>query len=554
MALPASGSISLLDIAAEFDPDYDDNAPYRLTDFYAGGAYVPAGATNADGDAIPASGKISIGAFRGARARTSSRERTYYRRAAAKPAAPASAAFGAWAAPGGGWSTSDPGATTTQSVWQVTLTQHFDHATTQDATTFDRNVWSAVAEHEARVVTFWVTVSVDDATPTNGDTVTFTARPGGTATGAVTYQWQRLSGGAWSDISGENGSTYDHTRSSAGSVTVRCWATRAGISRVSASAAATWSAAPVTLPNARAPSLSIGAIGSVNEGAAAFDVVATPSGGLYDTISYRWRAALGTIVGSGPTAAYTPPANDGAPGDRVETIDVDADVTGTGPPFGRARAGTSDSTSPAEGGRATFTIANVPVRRTRRRSETRYRRATAKPGIAQVASPAGWTTSRPASNGQSVWQAIGTINERSADGGAWAFVSASWVVLAAPAIHVRAVHPAPSVAVDAASAEIIIDASPPSSGWRGEHGASISGTWLRGFTRGLIPNLGTRSQPAQVPFAAGFTGEFVAGEFVAGARVSATVWAVYSDGGVSPEVTDSDIGPDDDFGEGGDDP
>lgn len=568
MALPTSGRISLLGIAEEFDPDFDDDPtsanyslPYRLTDFYAGGEYVPAGTMNnpAGGTpaAIPATGAIRLTDFYGAPALAAISVTITGSRAALD--AGARRTFGGAVGNGGRgaasrrWSVSGDasiiGSTTGASVVveadSVGSAGDFDLSLSASRGSPPTHRGAASTGDIAVNPTLTVAVTADDYTPTNGDTVTFTASPGGTAAGAAAYQWQRLSGSTWSDIGGETGSTYGHTRSSAGSVTVRCRVARAGISRVSAAVTATWAtAAP---PDARAPRLSIGAIGSVNEGAAAFDVVVTPSGGAYDAIDYRWRAALGTISGSGPTARYTPPANDRAPGDRTETIDVDADVSGTGV---RAKTGTTDSTNSIEDDRARFTIANVPVTRTRSRLETRYRRATAKPAIAQVRSPAGWTTSRPASNGQSVWQATGMIVERQVDGGPWAFVSASWIVLAAPAIHVHAVYPGPDVEVEAGSAEILITVSPPSSGWRGNHGAAITGTLLRGFTLGLAPNLGTRSQPAQVPFASGFFGTFTPGEYVNGATVSATVWAVYSDGGVSSEVYDSTTAPAGD-GEGG---
>lgn len=552
MALQTTGSISLLDIAAEFDPDYDDNLPYALTEFYSGGAYVPAGATNGAGDAIPASGRISLTDFYGAsavaaipvtitgsRAAMDADTRRTFRSTVGSGGS--GAATRRWRVSGDASIIgSSTGANVVVEADSVGSAGDFELSLSVSRGSPVTHRGSASTGDITVNPTLTVSVSVNDATPTNGDTVTFTAAPGGTASGAATYQWQRLSGSAWSDISGETGGTYDHTRSSAGSVTVRCRITRAGISRVSASATATWSPAAVVPPDAKAPRLSIGAIGSVNEGAAAFDVVVTPSGGLYDTISYRWRASLGTITGSGPTARYTPPANDRAPGDRTETIDVDADVRGTGT---RAKAGTTDSTNPIEDDRARFTIANVPFEETRSRAETRYRRATAKPDITQVRSPADWTTARPASGGQSIWQANGTINERRIDGGAWAFVSASWVVLDAPAIHVRAVYPAPFVEVEAGSGEVFITVSPPSSGWRGDHGAAITGTFLRGFTLGLAPNLGTRSRPAQVPFANGFFGTFTPGEYVNGATVSATVWAVYSDGGVSSEIYDSATAP-----------
>ncbi len=565
MALQTRGSISLLDIAAEFDPDYDDNLPYALTDFYAGGAYVPGGATNGAGDAIPASGLISLTDFYGAAAVAAISVTITGSRAPLD--AGARRTFGGTVGSGGSgaatrrWRVSgdasiigsNAGASVVVEADSVGSAGDFDLSLSASRGNPVTHRGSASTGDITVNPTLTVTVTVDDPAPTNGDTVTFTATPRGTAAGAAAYQWQRLIGSAWSNISGETGSTYDHTRSSAGSVTVRCWITRAGISRVSAPAAATWSPAVVVPPDAKAPRLSIGAVGPVNEGAASVDVVVTPSGGVYDSISYSWRAALGKIAGSGPTARYTPPANDRAPGDRTETIDVDATVRGAGT---RAKAGTTDSTNSIEDDRARFTVANVPFEQPRARAETRYRRATAKPDITQVRSPAGWTTSRPASGGQSVWQANGIINERRLDGGSWTFVSASWVVLADPVIHVRAAHPAPSVTVDSGSLEIIIDVSPPSSGWRGEHGATINGVSLRGFTRGLIPNLGTPSAPAEVPFAAGFTGTFVDGEYVAGATVSATVWAVYSDGGVSRRVTDSVIGPEggEGEGEGGDEP
>ena len=78
----------------------------------------------------------------------SSRTRTFYQRGSTAPAAPSSTAFGAYTSPGGGWSTSDPGATATQGVYQVTLTQSFS-SSTQSSSTFTGNSWSAVSLHEA---------------------------------------------------------------------------------------------------------------------------------------------------------------------------------------------------------------------------------------------------------------------------------------------------------------------------------------------------------------------------------------------------------------------
>ena len=81
----------------------------------------------------------------------STRTRTFYQKGETPPAEPtgnAAAAFGAYSSPGSGWAAADPGATATEGVYQVTLTQYFDDASTQDGSTFDRNEWGAVILHE----------------------------------------------------------------------------------------------------------------------------------------------------------------------------------------------------------------------------------------------------------------------------------------------------------------------------------------------------------------------------------------------------------------------
>jgi hypothetical protein len=60
MTLPTSGPLSLNDIKGEFG---GPSAP-SLGDYYAGGAYVPAGTTGTNG-AVPSSGAISISNFYG---------------------------------------------------------------------------------------------------------------------------------------------------------------------------------------------------------------------------------------------------------------------------------------------------------------------------------------------------------------------------------------------------------------------------------------------------------------------------------------------------------
>lgn len=60
MALPSSGPLSLADIQTEFG----GSNPASLSEYYAGGAYVPAGTTGTNG-AVPSSGTISIYYFYG---------------------------------------------------------------------------------------------------------------------------------------------------------------------------------------------------------------------------------------------------------------------------------------------------------------------------------------------------------------------------------------------------------------------------------------------------------------------------------------------------------
>ena len=60
MALPSSGALSLANIQTEFG----GSNPISLNEYYAGGAYVPAGTSGTYG-AVPSSGAISIRNFYG---------------------------------------------------------------------------------------------------------------------------------------------------------------------------------------------------------------------------------------------------------------------------------------------------------------------------------------------------------------------------------------------------------------------------------------------------------------------------------------------------------
>lgn len=66
MTLPMTGAISLWDIRAEFNPT-GNNSNVKLEDYYAGGAFVPAGTKNGNNQNIPSSGQISIFDFRGSK-------------------------------------------------------------------------------------------------------------------------------------------------------------------------------------------------------------------------------------------------------------------------------------------------------------------------------------------------------------------------------------------------------------------------------------------------------------------------------------------------------
>ena len=63
MALPASGALSLSDIQTEFG----GSNPIGLSEYYAGGLYVPSGTSGTNG-AVPTSGEIEVSDFYGTQA------------------------------------------------------------------------------------------------------------------------------------------------------------------------------------------------------------------------------------------------------------------------------------------------------------------------------------------------------------------------------------------------------------------------------------------------------------------------------------------------------
>ena len=91
--------------------------------------------------------------------------------------------------------------------------------------------------------------TVNDASPTTGDTVTFTCGQITTNQGGTpTQQWQLFDGTNWGNISGETGNTYQRRETSATAITVRCQVQLGSLTANSASVTATWSAPAVTAP------------------------------------------------------------------------------------------------------------------------------------------------------------------------------------------------------------------------------------------------------------------------------------------------------------------
>ena len=105
---------------------------------------------------------------------------------------------------------------------------------------------------------------------------------------------------------------------------------------------------PPVLPNASAPSLTIGNVPAGASGT----ISATVTGGTYDTIAYAWTATGGTLTGANTrTATWTKPTARGN-----YTIRCQVTVTGTGT---RARNGTSDDVTVSKAYSVTLPNASV---------------------------------------------------------------------------------------------------------------------------------------------------------------------------------------------------
>ena len=152
-------------------------------------------------------------------------------------------------------------------------------------------------------------------------------------TGNVTYQWQRRSGtsGAWSNVGTNH--TYSTTRSSAGTYQVRCTISRGSESVTTRVLTTIWAAA---IPNVSAPQVSINAVAAGNEGTTV-RLVATVTGGTYDTLEYAWTVGGGSVDNaSAESPTWTRP-NVNANTNYNINLTVTAKGTGT-----KAKNGTSE--------------------------------------------------------------------------------------------------------------------------------------------------------------------------------------------------------------------
>ncbi len=110
----------------------------------------------------------------------------------------------------------------------------------------------------------------------------------------------------------------------------------------------------VVLPDAAAPTVTIGSVSSVDENST-LSLSATVSGGTYDTLTYAWTVASGggSLSGSGASVTYTPPD---VVVDTTVTVRCTVTATGTGT---NALSGTSDTATDTESFTVNFVAAPV---------------------------------------------------------------------------------------------------------------------------------------------------------------------------------------------------
>ena len=181
-------------------------------------------------------------------------------------------------------------------------------------------------------------------------TSTCTANILGGVYDTVSYHWTVTSGGG--SISGEGSTAVYTAPSGASSVVIRCTVTAAGTGTntklgTTASSSDTQSISVSTeISAASAPAVVVSTLSSVAEDSTVA-VVASVSGGNYDTITYSWETVsssggsldTGDITGSGALVMYSPAVGSN---DRTDYLKCTVSVSGTGT---NATSGTSDSAS-----------------------------------------------------------------------------------------------------------------------------------------------------------------------------------------------------------------
>ena len=145
--------------------------------------------------------------------------------------------------------------------------------------------WGAAS---SKTVTATITFS-GDGTPESGDTNTYDCRVGGTAAGAITYQWQRKTGdGSWVNV-GTNQRSYVFTGQDSTTYSFRCVVTREGVSATSNTFTHTWGAGTQT----KTVIATIAGHTSRDSGETASYTVAV-TGTATGAISYQWERRTGS--------------------------------------------------------------------------------------------------------------------------------------------------------------------------------------------------------------------------------------------------------------------
>ena len=272
----------------------------------------------------------------------------------------------AWTVVSGGGTISGTTATATYTPADISVDTSVTVRCTVTASGTGTNAENSSSDTATGDQTFTVTYTRPDAVaPTitvaavtsvvEGKTQALSASISGGTYDSVSYAWTIVSGGG--SISG-SGSTATYTAANVASdttVTVRCTVTASGTGTnakdsTTATANDTEAFTVTDLPDASAPTVTVAAVSSVNEGATQA-LSASVSGGTYDSILYAWEVVSGggTISGVGASVTYTAPSVNA---DTTVTVKCTVTASGTGT---NAENSTSDTASDNEA----FTVNNV---------------------------------------------------------------------------------------------------------------------------------------------------------------------------------------------------